>query len=154
MKTQYQEDLRKWTNRQSIDQLAQKIAQEADACSLVDLEILCKEKGISVSDIRYYCPKFFSSVLEESRARAIQEVMLEAKQEKPLGSSLRELLRQKNFDYSLDRYSGKVSFDDIRECDPEWFDTAFGPRYFDHVPDIHEREDGNPPTFVKQLDKD
>jgi hypothetical protein len=121
---------------------------------LVDLEILCKERGISVSDIRYYCPKFFFSVLEKSRALAIQEVVMEARQEKPLGSSLRELLSQKNSDYNLDRYSGKISFDDIRNCDPEWFDMTFGPRYFDHVPDIHEREDGSPPMFVKHLDRD
>lgn len=153
--TTHQADLRKWTKGQPIEQLIQKIAQEAKGYSFLELKVLCKERKVRIRDIKFFCPDFFNSVLEESRNLAIKEIVLETNaEEKNPRNCLKTLIKQKNSEYGLNQYSEKVSYDDIRNYDPEWFDTTFGPRYYDYIPDIHERDRSHPPTFLKLLDED
>ena len=141
-----EEDRRKWTKEQ-----AENLYQEVGECTLPELEVLCKKKGILIWSIKYYTPDFFRAVIKKSRTSAIQDIIEEIGTAKWYSSyQLKVLLKRKNEEYALNRYHGEISYDDIKEYDPDWFSTVFKKRFVT-LPDIIEK-DGSPPQYRKVLD--
>ena len=64
---------------------------------------------------------------------------------------LRTLVRQKNAEYGLDKHHGEITYDDIQNYDPDWFDTVFKQRFVT-LSDIIEKEGTPLPRFRKVLD--
>lgn len=161
MKEQYQEDLLKWIREEAEEEDRQKwtrmqveqLVEEVSECTLLELEDLCKKKGILVGTVKFYCPTFYNSVLEKTKKCAIQEIIEEIGEGKwcPVGQ-LRQLIRQKNEEHHLKRYSGKISCDDVQQYDPHWFQAVFGQRFIT-LSDVVEEEGITSPRFVKVLDK-
>lgn len=139
-----EEDRRKWTKMQ-VEQVSQ-----GEECTLPELEILCKKRGILIWSVKYYSPDFFRAVIEKSRRCAMQDIIEEMGTEWCSPHRLRTLVREKNGEYNLGRHHGEISCDDIQEYDPDWFNTVFEQRYVS-LSDIIER-DGHPPRFRKVLD--
>lgn len=158
---QYQEDLLKWIRKEAEEKDRRKwtrmqveqVILEVDECILVELEELCKKKGILVGTVKYYCPDFYESVVEKTKITVMEEIIKEIGTEKwnPL-DTLRKLIRQKNEDHRLKRYNEKISCDDIQNHDPHWFETVFGQRFLT-LTDIAEKGIGSP-RLVKVLDKE
>ena len=158
---QYQEDLLKWIREEAEEKDRRKwtrmqveqVIQEVDECILVELEELCKKKGILVGTMKYYCPDFYESVVEKTKVIALEEIIEEIGTEKwnPL-DTLRKLIRQKNENHRLKRYNEKISCDDIQNHDPHWFKTVFGQRFLT-LADIAEEGIGSP-RLVKVMDKE
>lgn len=164
MKVSYQEDLRKWVKgpeggsqkasaeerrewtKMQVEQIAQNI------CTLSELEALCKKKGILIWSVKYYAPDFYRTVIERSKTCAIQEIIEEIGTEWCSPPPLRALIKQKNEEHGLSRCRREISYNDIKEYDPNWFNIIFEQRYLT-LSDIIEK-DSNPPRFRKVLDRE
>lgn len=165
----YQEDLRKWAHEVEYDHQQKKqsqkdrkkwtieqvevLAETIDECTLPELEILCKKKGILVWAVKYYNPQLFKACIEKSKTCAMQDII------EDIGivdwcspHQLRRCIKQKKEEYALDTYHENISINDLEEYDPTWFNTVFKDRYVT-LPDITEEYD-NPPKYRKVLDKE
>ncbi len=166
VKESYQEDLLKWVagpegtlqqrreseeeRRQWTRMQVELLFQEVRECTLLELDALCKKKGILIWSVKYYSPDFFRSVCEKTRTCALQEIIEEVEKEWCSPHRLRTLVKEKNAEHGLDRYHEALSLDDVRNWNPTWFDTVFEQRYI-NLTDIMER-DGSSPRYRKVLD--
>ena len=141
-----EEDRRLWTKKQ-----VELLSQEVRECTLPELEILCKKKGILIWSIKYYDPDFYKAVIRKSKMCAIQDIIDEVGTGEHIPHQLRTLVRQKNTEYGLDKHHGEITCDDIQDYDPDWFDTVFKQRFVT-LSDIFEKEDTPLPRFKKVLD--
>ena len=137
------EERRQWTKTQ-VEQIAQK------PCTLPELEAVCKKKGILIWSVKYYAPDFYRAVIEKSKTCAVQEIIEEIGTEWCSPPPLRALIKQKNEEYSLTRYRREISYNDLKEYDPQWFHAICEQRYIT-LPDIIKGS--HPPRFQKVSDK-
>lgn len=137
------EDRRKWTMMQ-----AAQLSQERE-CTIVELEALCKKRGILIWSIKYYTPDFFEAVIKKTKTCAVQEIIEEVKTDWYSLHQLKALIKQKNEKYHLGTYHGEISINDIQDYDPDWFDTVFKERYIT-LPEIIKK---GTPKYRRVLDR-
>jgi hypothetical protein len=109
----YQEDLRKWTTlegqktsedrREWTQKQVEEVSQVKD-WTVLQLEELCKKRGISMWSVEFCNPDFFDNVLERSKTCAVQEIIEEMGTKKWYSPhQLKSLIKEKNEVYHLSR---------------------------------------------------
>jgi len=166
MKLAYQEDLRNWieapgkasrTPEESQEDRVRwtkmqvnELTHEVPVCTLPELEIQCKKRGILVWSMKYYSPEFYRAVIEKTRDHAMHEIIEKIGIEGCSLPQLRIVVKEMNEAYTLDKHHWKISCNDLEIYDPEWFQTIFKKKYVT-LPGILEKN--SPPRYTRVLDQ-
>lgn len=166
MKIAYQEDLRNWMEEsdktdnppeksqedrvQQTKMMVSELTHETSVCTLQELEVLCKKRGILIWSVKYYDPEFYEAVIKKTRNHVMQEIIEKIGYDGYTLPQLRRMIKEMNEVYALDRHRWEISCSDLETYDPDWFQTIFKKKYVT-LPGILEKTSS--PRYKKVLDR-